>query len=135
MRECGECTLCCKLLETHDIPSKIGVYCQHCSQGCGIYPDRPEECRTYQCLWSQMETVGDELRPDRCGIIFDRISDDVITARLEEGQKMNSLVVAQMGAFNREGFSVLVFRGGDRKFFLNDRHTESDVLGVVRDRT
>ena len=135
MKPCGECTLCCKLLETHDIPSEIGVYCHHCKDGCTIYDERPKECRTYQCMWSQMETVSDELRPDKCGIIFDRISDDVIAARIEADRKLNGLLTAQVDYFNNEGFSVVIFRGREKKIFLNDRHTETDVIEILHDRT
>ena len=130
--QCGECTLCCKLLETHDIASEIGVYCHHCKDGCTIYDERPEECRTYQCMWLQMENAGEDLRPDKCGIIFDRMSDDVITARLDDDLKINDLVMSQINNFKAEGFSVLIFRGNDRKYFLNDRHTEDYVTGIVR---
>ena len=82
-------------------------------------------------MWSQMETVADELRPDRCGIIFDRISNDVIASRIEEGKKINDLLMAQIENFKKEGFSVMVFRGRDKKLFLNDSHTESCVLEAI----
>ncbi len=133
MRECGECTLCCKLLETHDVPSEIGVYCRHCDKGCQIYDERPKECRDYQCMWTQMDIVSDELRPDKCGIIFDRISDDVIAARIEEGKKINDLLMAQIEFFKNEGFSVMIFRGRDKKLFMNDSHSEPYVLEAVND--
>lgn len=133
MQKCGECDLCCKLLEIHDIPSKIGEYCQYCNKGCTIRDTRPKECSTYQCMWSQMENVGNELRPDQCGIIFDRITDDVITARLEENKLMNPLVHNQVNNFIEEGFSVLIFRGKDMKYFLNDNHTKEYVLGAIND--
>jgi len=131
MRECGECTLCCKLLEVHDIPSPIGVYCQHCDKGCTIHESRPQECRGYQCMWSQMDDVGMEMRPDQCGIIFDRMSDDVISARLEEGMKLKPLVMGQINAFINEGFSILIFRGKDSKCFLNTQHTEQYVRDTI----
>ena len=134
---CDGCTLCCKLLETHDVPSDIGVYCHNCEPGvgCGIYDTRPTECKTYQCMWAQMKHAGDELRPDKCNIVFDRIADEVITARIEEGSKLNGLLTAQIDFFNNEGFSVLVFRGRDKKFFLNDKHSEKYVLEAVNDRS
>ena len=135
MMPCGECTLCCKLLETHDekTASPIGIYCKHCdhNKGCTIYKDRPEECRIYQCMWTQMENVGEELRPDKCGVIFDRISDDVISARIEKGLKLNKLVVKQIESFNREGFSVLIFREQNSKCFLAKTHSEEYVRGIV----
>lgn len=86
-------------------------------------------------MWSQMETVSDELRPDKCGIIFDRISDDVIAARIEADRKLNGLLTAQVDYFNNEGFSVVIFRGREKKIFLNDRHTETDVIEILHDRT
>ena len=137
MQECGECTLCCKLLETHDMPSEIGVYCIKCdiNKGCKIHNERPKECRDYQCMWTQMENVPVALRPDKCGIIFDKIADDVITGRIEEGTMLNDLTMGQVNSFIREGFSVLIFRGRDMKHFLNDNHTEEYVMEKVRGRT
>ena len=127
---CGDCNLCCKLLETHDVPSKIGTYCEHCSdKGCGIYNERPKECSTYQCMWTMMPAkfATIDLRPDNCGIIFDRQSEDVITARIEEDKKIDDLLMGQIRSFNKEGFSVLVFRGNERKHFLAEGFTETYV--------
>lgn len=85
-------------------------------------------------MWLQMDNVGIELRPDKCGIIFDKTSDGVITARLDEGKKLNKLVMGQINSFIKEGFSILIFRGRERKFFLNEDHTENYVIEAVRDR-
>lgn len=134
-RNCGSCTLCCKLLETHDIPSSIGTYCTHCepNSGCKIYSRRPKECSIYLCMYAQMKHAGIELRPDNCSIIFDKIAEDVISARLERRSKINNLVNNQIKAFRREGFSVVVFRGKECKYFLNERHTKSYVRSKVND--
>ena len=99
-----------------------------------VYDIRPDECRTYQCMWSQMDLVAEALRPDRCGIIFDRIADDVIVARLEEGFKLDGHLLGQINAFIAEGFSVLIFRGRENKYFLNEKHSQDYVRGVVHDR-
>ena len=133
MQNCGECTLCCKLLEVNG--SAIGPYCHQCEVGvgCKIYDSKPVECSTYQCMWLQMNNVGEELRPDKCGIIFDRISDDVICARIEKGIKLNELVMNQIKAFNREGFSILIFRDKDSKCFLKLGHSENYVRGIIND--
>jgi hypothetical protein len=51
-----------------------GVWCQHCNigKGCGIYEERPESCRVFECLWLQDKRgkLGDDLRPDRCKVMF-----------------------------------------------------------------
>jgi len=38
--------------------------------GCGVYAERPADCKDYRCLWLQGQ-LPEELRPDRCGILVD----------------------------------------------------------------
>jgi len=136
MRQCGECTMCCTELETHDIPSAIGETCKHCTvDGCGIHKTRPKECRDYQCMWTQMKVVGDELRPDKCGVIFDRIGEDVITGRLSESKDMTPFIEGQVASFMKEGFSVVVFHGAKHFAYLQDEHDKEHVTGVISDRS
>lgn len=42
--------------------------------GCGIYPDRPSECRAYACLWLDSDLGEATDRPDLLGLMFDRPS-------------------------------------------------------------
>ena len=58
-RRCGTCTLCCKLLTIPEFGNPSGQYCPHCikGRGCGIHPDRPNECRAFFCgylLWPEL---------------------------------------------------------------------------------
>ena len=135
--ECGNCTLCCKLTEIRSLPtpSPIDTYCEWCSPGVGCrnYSSRPDECRKYQCMWSQMSNVVVGLRPDLSHIIFERASDDVINARLEKNHKMSRLVVGQIRAFNSEGFSVFVLRGRSSICFPAEKHSQEYVRKVVND--
>lgn len=138
MMNCGECNICCKLLKINSTESPIGEYCKHCTgSGCDIYGDHPEECQQYQCMWSQMpeKFARIELRPDKSGIIFDRQSDDVIAARLEENKKISQLLLKQIESFTKEGFSVIVFRGIENKIFLKDGHTEEYVKEIIDGRS
>lgn len=43
---------------------------------CGIHPERPDACRTFQCVWSLDPQMQSELRPDRCGVMF--VSDEYV---------------------------------------------------------
>lgn len=134
--KCGGCTACCKNLELHEIPSKIGELCKHCTAtGCGIYNTRPKECQEFLCMWAQMDYAGEELRPDKCGVIFSRSSNDVIAARLDEDRMLNQFMIEQIKVFNREGFSVVVFRGNEKKFYPNDKHTKLDIIRAVHGRS
>lgn len=84
-RECGECAACCSILGVHEIDKPKNTPCPHqTGKGCSVYENRPNSCRTYQCLWQAGAIEGDERRrPDNFGVIFDAGSqmDWVIVAR------------------------------------------------------
>jgi hypothetical protein len=76
-RSCGACDLCCKLPlidwpEFPELKKPPGTYCKHCvpGKGCGIWPDRPVHCASFQCLWL-MGFGPEEMRPDKIGGFFD----------------------------------------------------------------
>jgi hypothetical protein len=56
-----------------DLGKPAGKRCEHlCANGCGIYADRPEVCRTWYCTWREDAWFGAraEYRPDRLGAMF-----------------------------------------------------------------
>jgi coenzyme F420-reducing hydrogenase beta subunit len=68
-RGCGTCTACCTVLDVPELDKPEGVPCQHLTdQGCGIYEDRPEACRTFECLYKVVD-MAPRMRPDRSGFI------------------------------------------------------------------
>jgi hypothetical protein len=72
-RSCGDCTACCKILNIDEpsLKKPPGVLCQHVKQArCSIHPSRPQSCRDFHCLWRQVPTMPDTLRPDRIGVMF-----------------------------------------------------------------
>jgi hypothetical protein len=73
-RDCGTCTACCVFLqiETKGIEKLAGIPCRHLTDcdGCAIYADRPQVCRSYDCLWRSVDALGEEWRPDRSGILM-----------------------------------------------------------------
>jgi hypothetical protein len=70
-RECGECIACCKFVEIPELKKPADVLCQHCTgHSCGIYDSRPSICRSWYCVWRVEKELSDELRPDRCGVMF-----------------------------------------------------------------
>jgi hypothetical protein len=76
MKNCNECSLCCKLLDVPGIAA-AGEWCPHCtpgnkSGGCTIHSKRPEICLGFNCFW-RAESWPDELRPDRCKVIFEAL--------------------------------------------------------------
>lgn len=71
-RSCGSCTMCCKVHGIAEIAKPIGKWCPHCEIGksCRIYDTRPQECRTFHCLWLADERTADHWRPDRSKIVI-----------------------------------------------------------------
>ena len=69
-RSCDKCSVCCEILEIPTLKKPKKTLCANvCSGGgCSIYQDRPDECRTFQCIWSEGYT-GDGQRPDKSGIM------------------------------------------------------------------
>ncbi len=77
---CDGCTACCKIMKVRELDKPANVWCQHCriGSGCGIYVERPESCRVYECLWLKTQRMGrpipPELRPDRSRVVIGTIN-------------------------------------------------------------
>jgi len=65
-RECGQCSLCCKLLHVRELNKPANQWCQHCRPGkggCSIWGNTPDICRLYFCGWRITRAFGDEWFP------------------------------------------------------------------------
>ena len=78
-RECGSCSYCCTHVAVKAFDKPVGTPCQHllpiipnepCAGACGIYADRPSECKMYRCSWLE-GNLPEELKPDKCGLLFE----------------------------------------------------------------
>lgn len=73
-RECGKCTVCCKVLAIDDpeLAKPPGVMCPNCKtgSGCKIYETRPGPCRGFFCGWRVLPDADDKWRPDRIGVMI-----------------------------------------------------------------
>lgn len=74
---CADCKLCCKLLPIVDPDLRKledNKWCSHCvptlKHGCTIYDSRPETCVRYACLYLDIPSLEENLRPNRCHVIF-----------------------------------------------------------------
>ena len=76
MKDCGECSLCCKLVKVPGL-AEAGEWCPNCKPGrvgggCTIHENRPDFCKGYHCFW-RAESWPDEFRPDKCKVIFEAL--------------------------------------------------------------
>ena len=84
-RECGSCSMCCKLLYIEELAKPPGVWCPHVvrGQGCGIYETRPTPCRGFRCRWLMLPDLDDRWRPDRCGFLLWWVDERVLMVVVE----------------------------------------------------
>lgn len=71
-KECGSCSLCCKLVTVAELGKPSGTWCGHCNpgKGCAIHATRPDVCRTWNCFWLIEPNLGPQWRPDRCKMVL-----------------------------------------------------------------
>jgi hypothetical protein len=71
-KSCGDCAMCCLLLEVPAAHTSADVWCRHVikSKGCAIYQDRPDACRAFRCLWLDTDALGDEWKPNRAKFLL-----------------------------------------------------------------
>ena len=77
-RQCGTCTLCCRLLPVKELAKQANERCQHQRHtGCTIYKDRPMSCRAWSCAW--LLGLANTKRPDHAHYVVDTMPDFVVT--------------------------------------------------------
>lgn len=140
---CDGCAACCHLVPVDEI-NKPG--CQWCKfvermatgRRCGIYQERPDACRTFECIWlqSQVRTPANgfpagqvlppALRPDRCHVVFSQ--DAYLNGRVDPNERRMVLfvdpdwpdawrarrVTEQINGFLARGGAVEVIVGSDK---------------------
>lgn len=114
-RSCGQCTACCRILEIEALAKPAGILCHHSSGvACTIYPERPDACARWYCLWRRIGALPEELRPDRSGVVFalEKASPD---AGAHQGACIVGRAVDGEQAFERweatEAFAMFVREG------------------------
>ncbi len=137
-RQCGTCSLCCKLPIVPETESPAGEWCRHCQvgKGCRIYAARPERCRAFHCGWLVWSAVPEHWFPAKARIIVSsepaRLVFDVDPAaptRWREQPWHGEIKALAVMAF-AEQRQVLVRIGRKVIAMLPDRDCE---LGVVAD--
>jgi hypothetical protein len=86
-RECGTCTLCCKLVAVTALKKPPGTWCSHCvrGKGCGIYETRPDECRTFHCHWMLEKGLTPDWKPEKTKFVLVTSEGGHMTAFVDPG--------------------------------------------------
>lgn len=105
--ECGGCTECCTAFPVLELDKPAWRRCEYCvGEVCIIYPTRPESCRGCECSYMQMENCGLELRPDKCGIIFEKEDSSTFVGTIVG--RTTQLAKQQVREFKKQGFEVRI---------------------------
>lgn len=99
-RQCGGCSLCCRLVPVEELHKPAGKRCKHqrFARGCMIYAVRPISCREWSCMWLIGDEGGQPLdlaRPDRSHYVVD-VMPDIIRITNNETGKVDQIDVMQV---------------------------------------
>jgi hypothetical protein len=130
-RKCDGCTVCCTALAVEDLGKPYYVRCEHLKEGgCGIYPTRPNSCKTYQCVWLQgCPILTDADRPDKSGYLINMEADDlgvwVEFFFIRDTATIDTMRVAELAAWFFK-FTVPALRGV--RFIKNNMLVATDFV-------
>jgi hypothetical protein len=96
MRQCGGCTLCCKLTPVAEIKKPANTRCQHqrAGKGCAIYARRPRSCQAWNCQWLGNAGGTENMsRPDRSHYVIDILPDFITQIDNETGERQDIMAV------------------------------------------
>jgi len=138
INKCEECTLCCELLPIKEINKQPSVLCSDCtlSKGCNIYNNRPEECKNFNCLYIEDNEMPDFLRPDKCNVIFEKITTKIFIAINHYNEPFayeRENVIDYIKSLNEKGISVITtsFTNEPNEVFVGEGHTEEGIKRVT----
>ena len=124
-RPCGGCTACCTIFTVVELSKARHTPCQHlCAGGCAIHDQpRPAVCTDFYCEWAEEGDWSDDLRPDKCGIIY------VSQARIDPHHKLIGGLMANPyahhGRVNRKQIERLI-RAGHVLLMVYENEEESE---------
>lgn len=86
-RDCGTCTLCCKLIAVTELDKPPGEWCPHVVRkgGCAIHATRPAGCRVFFCHWMTEKGLGPEWKPERSKLMLVMSEGGHMTAFVDPG--------------------------------------------------
>lgn len=123
--ECGDCSLCCKLLGIKELDKPKLQWCSHCSpgNGCKIYQDRPQSCREFECMWL-MGQWHEDFKPSKVRAFFWRPADHpfgAIQCEVDPDRNWRGGTIEVLARnLSKQGYHIMVRQGEERFFFRGE---------------
>lgn len=129
--------MCCTLFDVPELDKPSMKDCVHCAVnvGCKIWKNRPQVCRDFVCAYYQDDSAPMTLRPDKCGVVFEKIKDQLFFGTLHPDYDLSQIVKDQVYYFNKDGFSVVIrdIKNNQMLFSLAQGHTQPMIQQVIKD--
>ena len=127
--ECKGCTLCCDLFPVKELDKPANVKCKYCDKGCIIHETRPNVWRGFECAYYQLDKVSEDLRPNNCKVIFEKLHDTLFLGTLHPDFELGGVARNQIASFNKQGISTLIVSSDNRKpvLFVADGHDPYEI--------
>lgn len=139
-RDCGTCTLCCKVYDVPTLNKPAGKWCSHCTpgKGCGIHATRPDHCRSFFCLWMTDAAMPPEWKPERSKLVlsidprttFLNVQVDPGSPNAWRAEPFNAQLRQWAKKLASEERFVMIYVNRSATVLLPDREV---VLGVLAD--
>ena len=141
MKDCGSCALCCKLPELPGFKPP-GVWCPNIDlkkhkERCKAYEERPKGCREFECMWRLYDSAPEDMRPDRCGVLFEVLEEEKVVALLVDYKKVKNLnwTKGKSGAviieMRNRGYVVGARVNGSRHLFLPKGVAKEEAMNRI----
>lgn len=142
-RECGDCHYCCISPHIPVLGKPAGQPCVHLNmaKGCTQYAIRPMACREFKCVWLESPVLGNDLRPDRCHVMFEAYYEErmVIATSTQPGAWQRGEPYKLIMRMLFDGYPVWIVEGVDRHLLLPQGMTkaqaEQRTIGAWRRKT
>ena len=144
MRECSDCSLCCKVVPVPQLQKAQDEWCKHCAPAgvkkCLIFntPERPYACGAYQCMWTRHYDWPEWLKPSRCRVVFERVNDKIMLGTGDAGLPNHWKQDAKFKQFLRKmaasGVAVVLRHGAEYHTFLPKGVSKDDVWKVLMEK-
>jgi hypothetical protein len=137
-RDCGTCTMCCKVLGIPELKKPRGDWCEHCDigKGCKIYDQRPKVCRGFNCVYILDPDFPEEWKPNNSRMVVVR-ENSAITVHVDPNMPSIWRDAPYFMNFKRwatdlenEKGSVFIYIGARVIVILPDKEID---LGVIAD--
>ena len=143
-KECGACSLCCKLpsISVPELTKPAQSWCPHCKPGkggCSIYNSRPTICEEFVCMWLADPVMADNLRPDKCKVMFSMTIQNTVQAQVDKAFPTawrSGAAHEAIEKFRENGYHVIIIKGSERTF-LNGKGASipPEIMEIMESQT